>query len=257
MSENIEYIDDYFQKQLNAQQRQEFEARCLSDKAFAEDVALYVSTREALRQNLLDEKKKQWAVLIPPGLVTGVSSIENETAVKPGITPLRRIQFKKWLSIAAAASLVSILIIYSVLTRNSAKDLIHEYVKSDLVISSTMDASRDSVQAGITAYNNKNYQQAIRIFRSLYASNPVDQQTLKYLGQAYLQNRNFDEALKSFEALSQRRLHSNAGPFLMGVTLMERNKPGDYEQARLLFQKVVDQNMEGKNQAEVWLKEMN
>jgi len=257
MDNNLEYIDDYFQNQLNSQQRQEFETRCLSDKMFAEEVAIYVSTREALRQNLLEEKKKQWSTLLPPEILTDEKASPKTTTDLHEKAPVKRMHLRKWLTLAAAACTIAALFIYPILNGDSAREDIQEYVQNELTISSTMDASRDSIQAGINAYKNKNYQDAIRIFGSIYASNPADQQTLKYLGQAYLKNRNFEDALKSFEELSQRQLRSNAGPFLMGITLMERNKPGDPERARILFQKVVGENLEGKNQAQVWLEKMN
>jgi tetratricopeptide (TPR) repeat protein len=302
MNENLEYIDDYFQKQLEEHQRQEFEARCLSDHAFAEEVAMYVSTRQALRETLIDDKKKEWAALVPADILTkeippdaelrndagsaglpqtssnldgpsiireispssasdrstaGPISSESRRVSQAGGT-VRKMQSRKWLALAAAACIAAAIFVYPVFQQDSARDLVHSYVQNELVLSNTMDASRDSLQTGITAYKNKDYKTAITIFKSLYASDPGDQQVLKYLGQSYLVDRDYENALKTFDTLSARPgLRSNPGPFLKGITLMERNHAGDAKQAKALFEKIVTEDLEGKKQAEQWLKKMN
>ncbi|HTE24153.1 tetratricopeptide repeat protein [Flavitalea sp.] len=288
MNDNLEYIDDYFQKVLDDVQRQEFETRCVSDEAFAKEVATYIAMREALRQNLLEEKKKHWSKLVhseikskEPGpgneneqgrksdtfkktrLVRETAQLSEEMPVRESAFPgesskVRTLDLKKWLSLAAAACVITFFLLYPKLTSNSARDLVHEYIQNEMTISSSMDASRDSLQTGIVAYNKKDYKEAIKTFGSIYASNPSDQQILKYLGQAYLMDGDYENALKNFELLSQLEgLRSNPGLFLKAITLMERNEAGDEQQAKTLFQKVVSDKLEGEKQAQVWLEKLD
>jgi hypothetical protein len=43
---------------------------------------------------------------------------------------------------------------------------------------------------------------------------------------------------------------------MQAVTLMERNQPGDTAKAKILLQKVVANDLEGKEFAQEWLKKM-
>jgi tetratricopeptide (TPR) repeat protein len=288
MNDNLEYIDDYFQKVLNEIQRQEFETRCISDESFAKEVATYIAMRDVLRQNLLEEKKNHWSHLVPSHIKSNELTDENETGsvIKPGtfsksrpfietqqlneggpvtLSPFpgksaraRKSGIRKWLSLAAAACVITFLLLYSMLSNNSTRDLVHEYLQNEMTISNTMDASRDSLQTGIATYNKKNYKEAIKTFSSLYASKPGNPQILRYLGQTYLLDGDYESALKYFGLLSEMEgLQSNPGVFLTAITLIERNAKGDQQTAKDLLQKVVSDKLEGETQAKVWLDKMN
>lgn len=263
MNDNLEYIDDYFQKQLSEEQRRSFEARCLSDKKFAGEVAMYVSTRQALRETLIQQKNQEWAALVPDDLLTTTATATAGQTFEPASTqsttqaPVKKLNITRWLALAAAC-IIATVVIYPLFQQDSADQLVHEYVRNELVLSNTMDASRDSMQTAIVAYKNQHYPEAIQIFSSLSKTHPEDQQTLKYLGQSYLLNKNYNEAINVFDRLSAiPGLQSNAGPFLKGITLMERNQPGDRQLAKTLFQQVTEQDLEGKKQAEEWLRKMS
>src|ERR1051326_2759119 len=60
MSVPLQYIDDYFNKQLTDTEKLQFEEQCREDRDFARDVAFYINAREAIRQKLLEEKVKLW-----------------------------------------------------------------------------------------------------------------------------------------------------------------------------------------------------
>jgi hypothetical protein len=53
---------------------------------------------------------------------------------------------------------------------------------------------------------------------------------------------------------SFHNLHSNPAVLLQAVTLMKRNQAVDKEQAKLLLNKIKKEKLEGKEQAEEWLK---
>ena len=120
-----------------------------------------------------------------------------------------------------------------------------------------MDASRDSLQLGIAAYNNKDYNRALQLFTGVEKNDTANSDAKKYAGLAYLQQQDYDKAIQQFDELSNMKgLFSNAGDFLKAVSLLERNKSGDKEEAKQLLQKVVTDKEEGSEQAEEWLKKM-
>ncbi|RYF97293.1 MAG: hypothetical protein EOO00_00540 [Chitinophagaceae bacterium] len=244
------------------EQRKQFEARCISDQGFANEVAFYISSREALREVLLEEKKKTWASITPKDLPSGEetnplrmvgSASENAGA------PVRKMQFKKWLSLAVAASVILAIIIYPLVSKDSGQDLVQSYVSNDLSrISNTMDASRDSMQAAINAYNEKKYQSAIDQFKAITVSDPSNIDALRYLGQSYLLAGSYDNALTSFRTLAAKPgLYSNPGLFLQGVTLVQRDDDADLAAAKQLFEQVVSQKLDGEKQAAEWIKHLD
>ena len=66
---------------------------------------------------------------------------------------------------------------------------------------------------------------------------------------------NYDKALEYFTILeADTGLYSNPGKFYKAITLLKRNKDGDKDAAKLLLEQVRDENLEGKKEAEEWLK---
>ncbi len=147
ISESEAYIEAYFRNELADAEKRQFEERCVQDVAFAKEVALYISSREAVRQQLLAQKQQQWA--------------EDEYKNR-SITPARKIAFPQWLSYVAAASLLLAVAVYFLFLSQSPHQLANNYIEKHFMqLSQTMGASRDSLQLGIAAYNNKDYRKAL------------------------------------------------------------------------------------------------
>ena len=53
--------------------------------------------------------------------------------------------------------------------------------------------------------------------------------------------------------LENRVLFANAGKFYHALTLLKRNQGGDKQQAKLLLEQVVQNDLEGKATAQDWL----
>jgi len=242
MNEDLSYIDAYFQKELSEEERQKFELRCISDEGFATEVAFYVSSRAALRDVLLDEKKKIWA------------SSNPAEATQSTPAPVKTLSFRKWAPYAAAACVVLALLAYPLFFKESPEKFAAKYIKNDLsAISQTMDASRDTLQLAIAAFNKRDYPTAGAMFEAYSNNHPDDLYALRYIGQTQLMRAEYDQAIKTFELLSAKKAYSNPGLFLKGIALLGRNQPGDQEAARLLFRKVTDEHLEGEAQARQWL----
>jgi tetratricopeptide (TPR) repeat protein len=115
----------------------------------------------------------------------------------------------------------------------------------------------DSMQTGLKLFNSDKLTEALSIFETLVKSDPKNSEAKKDAGIVSLRLNNYDKALEYFTMLAtDTSLYSNPGKFYEAVTLLKRNKDGDKETAKLLLQQVRDENLEGKSEAEEWLKKL-
>jgi tetratricopeptide (TPR) repeat protein len=245
MNEIEAYAEAYFSRQLSSAEMKQFEERCIQDAVFARQVAMFISMEEGIRQQLLEEKKQQWRA---------ISTNKGTTTV----APVRKLAIRKWMMYAAAACvLVAVALIFTFRSA-SPQQLADEYLTQHYTyLSQTMNVSSDSLQQGIAAYNNKDYNKALQFFEAVYQSHPANSKAKKNIGLVYLHTKQYDKALQQFEELANTPgLHENSGLFLMAITLLERNKSGDEGRAKELLQQVVQQKTEGSKEAAKWLKEL-
>lgn len=235
MLDTLEYIESYFAGRSTDTEKQQFEERCVRDEAFAQEVALYIQTRELLKEELLAAKKAVWA---PNG----------PKRQRPGLV--------RTLYLASAAAAVVLFFCLYLVTRSATPgQLAGDYVRTHYdQLSQTLDGTRDSLAQGITAYNNREFTQALELFGTLAHDHPENTDARLYSGLAYLRLKNYDRALQEFDTLANMAsLYSNPGPFLKAVTLLQRNAAGDRETARVILQDVVHRNLDGSREAAVWL----
>ena len=79
----------------------------------------------------------------------------------------------------------------------------------------------------------------------------------KYAGIVSLRLKEYDKALMYFSMIESDTSYSNWGKFYKALTLLERDKKGDIEAAKILLQQVRDNELEGKKEAEEWLKKID
>lgn len=252
MSKSLEYIEAYFEKKLSIQEKQIFEDRCIQDTNFAGEVAFYISSRKAIQQKLLEQKRNQWSV---DETVPAINEPDTKITLPSGLAPVKRMVLHKWLPYVAAACLLLAVATYSFYSQETTHQLAKEYVKTLTHIDQNM-GSADSLQQGINAYNKGDYDTALYVFQNIYQAYPDYSDAKKYIGLVYLMKEDYDKALIHFDELSQRKdLVSNPGLFLKAVTLLERNKKGDKENAKALLEKVVqDDKLGHRKEAAEWLK---
>lgn len=245
MNTTLAYIDDYFNNELSNNEKVEFESKCLTDEVFANEVAFYLASKQVVKEELLKEKSDQWS---------GKSEANKEV---PYSAPVKKINFGRWISYAAAACVIFFIAFNFFYTPHNPTQLADNYIKNNLEsIHVAMDASHDTLTLGIEAYKKKDYDKALQYFRVSDNDYPLSISAKKFEGYIYLIKKDFDSALKQFDELANMQLRSNPGTFLKALTLMERNKEGDKAMAKQLLQKVVDQNLEGSEEARDWLKDL-
>jgi tetratricopeptide (TPR) repeat protein len=241
MNDLTAYIDSYFNGLLNTEEKKVFETSCEKDEAFAGEVALYIANRSALRDELLQQKRKEWEGKAGPAK-------RNTTRV---------VKMKRWYAVAAAAVVIGIVFLL-VPFGETPQQLADEYIKGNLrQISVTMSGSNDSLQTGIEAYNKKEYRKAHEIFSQLYQQHPGNTDALKYDGLSSLMLEDYSGAVNLFDSLATKQnLFSNPGLFFKTLVLLKRNQPGDKEAAKLLLQQVIDGGLDNKKEAAEILKKM-
>jgi tetratricopeptide (TPR) repeat protein len=240
---DLNLIDSYFNKLLPASEKQAFEERCISDPLFAEEVAFYVSARDQLKQELYENKKKEFREQ-GAGLT-----------IQP---PVRTLKSNVFRIFSVAATLIVLFLCWQLFIKEPSPERIaNAYISNNLdVLGKTMGGEPDSLQIGITAYNQKQYDKAEMIFRNLAGKSAPDPEYIKYLGIVYLASGKYDYAIAEFEKLSGFTLFANPAPFYTSLALMKRAAPGDHEKAKRLLQNIVQQDLYGRKHAEDWIRKM-
>ena len=120
-----------------------------------------------------------------------------------------------------------------------------------------MSGKSDSIQTGLRLYNEGKFAEALTQFENIIKSDTSIFLAKKYAGIAALRLKEYKKALYYFEELEiYNGLYANPALILQAVTLMERNQPGDAAKAKTLLQRIVDEDLEGKEFAQEWLKKM-
>lgn len=255
MMSSLEYIDSYFNGDLGPEEKKVFDNRISNDEAFAEEVAFYLSTIQAARNELADDKKRRFR------------EIYNE---KPAATV--RPLFTIWKYAAAATAIIAIVLgVYNFVQPASSQQLATRYIENNLsTINVTMGTTADKLQEGKELYNQGKYKAALeqfelalkdlqhdtsgqRIATTTYSGDAAHQ----LAGMAALKSGLFDSAISHFSILeSNTRLYVNYGKFYHALTLLKRNQPGDKAHGRKLLEEVISKGLAGKEDALAIVKQL-
>ena len=240
--DNLDYIENYFTNTPGTTLTREFEERIKSDPGFAEEVAFYMAAREVAKEASGLEKKQRF----------------KETYHKNRV--VRSVPIKKLVYYIATAAVVSGLILgtYTFFKPVSPQQLAGQYEKEHLTtLPVTMSGRSDSLQTGLRLYNDGKFSEALAQFESIVQHDSTVFTAEKYAGITALRLKEYDKALFWFGQLENHKgLYSNPALVLQAVTLMERNLPGDAAKTKQLLQKIISDDLEGKEFAQEWLKKM-
>jgi len=241
MTDSYHYIDDYFNGKMTPSEKEEFEKRCETDPAFAEDVAFMIALEDAAKHQLYKQKKEQFDELY--------KELSGQKQKRIGL-------LKMLVPYMAAACLIVAVALFFIFKPPSPQTLADGYIKSNINTLSVTMGIRDSLQMGIVAYNKKNYVEAERIFRILNNKPDVSRKAVENLGIVYLVTGRYDEALEQFRTLSQLERPDNRGPFYTALVLMKRDQGDDEANAKKLLLEVIKKNLPGRREAEIWVTEL-
>ena len=242
--DNMEYIDDYFNHPNTVEEKQQFEQRIIHDVSFAEEVAFYISTHHAIKEQLQIEQKARFREL-------------NEQQ-KTVLLPKRPV--KKMWRYAVAACTVAVVGLSRLIFSSgiSPKQLAEEYTQQNWkTLDITMSNGSDSLQSGLALFNTGKYAAALLQFETMAEKDSTNSNAKKYAGIAAFRQSQFDKALSYFSALAKDTdLHSNPGKFYQAITLFKRSGPGDTDAAKKLLQEIASNDLEGSKEAKQWLREL-
>ena len=248
MPDHFDYIDAFFNQALSDAEVERFEQMLVEDNDFAGQVAFYLSAKQALKEQLEEEKKEWFKQLLADNNLESVA--KGQGRVK---------QLWSYRAVAVAAIVVlgffAWYLFYprSIPVQDRAETYIEEHLKTLPV---TMGTELDSTQFGLKLYNEGQLETSRKVFESIVQNDSSNYSAKKYLGIVYLRLANYDKALLYFHRLENYSLYSNPALFYQALTLMKRNLPGDKAKAKGLLQQVVDWNLEGKETARLWLKRL-
>jgi len=237
---NTEYIEKYFRGTNSESEKQQFEKKILEDASFASEVAFYISANKLIEQELKEEKKHRFR------------KIYEEHKVVPIKQP-----FKNMRHYLVAASIIFLIILSALFlfeSKTSPSQIANEYIEQNWKTLAITMGSQDSLESGLGLYNSGKLPEALAIFETLAKSSA---NAKKYAGIVTLRLQNYTKAIEYFSLLeADTSLYSNPGKFYKAITLMKRDKDGDKETARLLLQEVINNDMEGKSEAQKWVKKL-
>ena len=238
--ESLEYIDNYFKGQLAGDELARFETRIKEEPAFAEEVAFYVSALHAATEISAEDRKNRFLEIY-----------RQETTAKP-ISTVRRLW--PWLAAAVVAGVVAGMFIF-IRPASKPQQLADIYIREHLqTLGVTMSSRADNMQTGLLLYNDGKFSESLQQFEKVIQSDTGSYDAEKYAGIVCLKLGKYDQAIGWFEKLENNtHLYINYGKFYHALTLLKRGQKNDNVLAKQLLQQIVEQGLEGKENAAKWL----
>ena len=239
--DNLDDIENFFEEAADPGKSEAFSRRIQSDPAFAEAVAFYLSAKEAAGQTYRQEQEDRFRKLYQ----------QEKTAARPA--PVRKLI--AYLSAAAALAAV-VFGLYHYAKPESPSTLADKYIKDEFfTLGVTMGAKTDTLQNGLILFNDGKLAEALTLFERLSHQDSLNAKALEYAGITALRLKQYDKSIGYFQSLARdTALYANPGLFYEAVARIERNQPGDRDQAMNLLTLVAGKKGEGENFAREWLK---
>ena len=248
--DNLEYIDSYFNGKQSAEETTEFEKKIMGDPSFAEAVAFYLSAKQVAKdhqEQMPETKDERFKELYTK------YKLDNHSSLQKKDTVMRKL----WPYVAAAAIITAV--VFSWLTwlkPSSPGKLADRYIKEHFgTLSVNMGITEDSIQKGKHLFNDGKLQEALLQFESIMQNNTSSFEAKKYAGIVSLRLKDYGKAIEYFSQLENYPgLYANPGKLYHALTLIKRNLPGDKQEAKTLLEQVVQNDLEGKADAEALLR---
>jgi tetratricopeptide (TPR) repeat protein len=241
----MEYIETYFNEELSREGRKEFEQKIITDPVFAEEVAFYLSSNQAAAAAMKKEKEMFKEIY--------QQYKQNNQAGRSQPTLLRKLM--PWA--AAAAVLAGIIFGLSVWFKpDSPMELADKYMLENFQTLSVTMGKQDSLQVALHLYNEGGVEEALKQFETMARNDTTFVEAKKYAGIVSLRLAQYDKAINYFSQVENTQLYANPGKFYHALALLKRNLPGDKQEAKILLEQVVQNELEEKATAQKWLKKM-
>ena len=238
----LEKIDKYFNDELSLSERQDFEIQLVKDEKLKENFSFYLNTRTAAKQLADDKRRVEFEELRKR--ISKKS--EDSGKIKPMI----------WLLGLAASVVLVVGFWWFSRTPNLTTDALADiYIQEHFEnLPVKMDGNADSLQMGLRLFNEQKLSEAQIVFENILKRKNNDSEAIKYAGITALRLKKYDKAIQYFKILAlQKDLFANSGKFYQAITLL-RQSPLNKKEAEILLKEVVDNDLEGKEEAQKMLK---
>jgi len=236
--DSLENIDAYFGGGFSPEEARRFEQRIQEDPGFAEEVAYYISALAAVKEARSEERIARFGEIYR----------QRPAPAKTSLMSARR-----WVPALAAAGVLAVVAFSWLLFSRQANppQVADRWIGENLVHLSAKMGVSDSLQTGLILYNSGNFPKALQQFEDILRTDTFNPTAILDAGIVSLRMGNYDKALDFF-----RRLASNTDPnlnpalFFEAVTLMKRNHDGDTGLAKQILNRIVQQDLYKKKDAQ-------
>ena len=229
---------------LSKEEVNTFEERIKNDPAFAADVAFYVSSRQAAKEMADEEREAHFRKIYKPG--NGYHHQEQ---------PAKVVSLRTAMRVALAAAIITAVVVTVVLnSKPSASGLASRYIDKEFAQLEVHMGTADDLSKAVENYNNGKYTEAENGFERVLAKDSGSLEIIKSAGIAALRAGDYEKALQHFRKMETFHAYYNPAVLLQAVALMKRSQPGDKQEAKSLLQRVIDNNLDGKETAQEWRK---
>jgi len=226
MKDQDTFIDQFFNKELNKEELQEFQQRINADADFKEEVQFRVSLQKAVGQqeaaNRLQKNaiKKRLKELETPSAQSAPEQKQPEAKVR---------NMGRWIAAVAA---IGILLFAAVWMFNnegaSSQNLTADFFEqnyspyeADLTLKSS--ASNTLIAELDKAYKAKDYTASISLSESILKEFPNDAEILLIKGNSFFEKGDLDKALLTFNSISNP-LYNDEANWYSAMVFIKQNK---------------------------------
>jgi hypothetical protein len=236
--QEFDFIERYFEGQLNAEELQEFERISDNDKQFASRIAQYQQIVDGIKtyhQQDFMQKMDEW---------------DTETSKQ------KSFRFNPtYLKAAAAVVLLMLPIgIWLYTSSPSHQSLYNKYYQPYPDVISSRSQNNNLPEA-MKAYNDADYNQAILFLQEFLNQNESNALGRLYLAESYLATSQLEKARENYLQLQNNSIYQDLSSWRLAlINLVEENTDLAKEQ---LLNIAVQQNHDYRQQAEQLLNELN
>ena len=210
MEEMYEQIERYVENELSESDRQAFETACLSDNSLMQELAFYLSSRQAVISVQEDQLKQTW--------------IDTYSNNRPSG---RKIPFYPLL---AAAIFIILLLTYFGYHAVQPRDMASLYISYHEVSEVSVVRGPDSAvfQEADSLYNEKLYQKAIPVYLKvleLPISDTAQNRARYYLGHSYLNTDQPRAAIEAFEQIDTTYQYTKDAQWYIALAYIKLKRP--------------------------------
>jgi tetratricopeptide (TPR) repeat protein len=252
--DSLEYIDAYFGGEFSPEETNQFEKRIQEDPVFADEVAYFLSARAAFKEVNVEERKARFREIYAKGVNRGEAGLP-----RIGREGVRRMNPGRWVPITAAAAILAIVAMAWLLFLRPAgpSSLADTYIRQNLSQLPAKMGGASRLESGVALYNSGRFADAFQQFEDLLRADSLNPTALLDIGVVSLRMENYDKALTYFLKL-QNHTDPRVSPalFYEALTLMRRGHPGDSDQAKQKLKRIVQEDLNMKEDAREFLGKM-